>query len=1438
MKDFFPGSFVGSLRTAVLAVALLAAPAAAYAQPLTSNVGPNIGTQSIGEASFGLLASGGGGGPYTWSVVAGTLPTGLSLRTDLPSWLTGYQAALWGIATVPGTYSFTLRASNSATTADFPTQMKITALRVVDHFELPHAYVGQASSYQFTTAGAAGPVTFTNLTSPPLPAGITLSSSGLLSISVAAPAGFYVPQFSITDGVDTVFRSVNLTVSALKFSSLILPNATQNQAYGANVGVTGGTGPYTIVHLGGLPAGLLMDASGAISGTVQSGPGKYPFTVTVTDSSIPSKTYTRTLTLYVVGAPEKLPSISPYGGALIDCTVGVPCVQGINVNFGGTGPFAWSGTGLPAGVSIGSSTLTWINAGDGMLSGVPTVPGLYSATLTVTDATGASATNTFPLKVSKLADRHDFSITGTMGAPFSLPLRTIGGVAPYSAVLAAGRLPQGININLATHTIEGTPTEAGSFNPVLVITDSQGETLRTQFGFNVSSSGPIIQHNGDLGTWTVGSSFSLQLFACCQFTPLVWSHVGGAMPPGMSLSSGGMLSAAALNTPGLYTFLVQVQNGPSTSATQFQIRVTPLASPLPFDLGFANVGTPYSRDLTVTGAVGSYGWVIEPGTYAPPGLQAVLNGGTWFLQGTPTHTGQFNFTLRASDTAGNVLTRSVTLSVYPNGGSPPVGISEAGNLGTWSIGEINQSLTPTGGNGTYTWSIVSGALPPGVALRVSPYIPSFFSPATRAGLIGIATVPGNYAFRVRVQSGTSSFERDYTMRVTGLMVDDQFALPDAFVGFAYSHQLSASGANGPVTWTANGPLPPGVALSSGGLITSVSGLDDGFYNISMTVSDGIDTIFRAVSFNVFNVKITSASELGNVLIGTGTTYALTAALDGSPCAHPTCTFSATGLPSGTLLAADGTLTVTGTLAAGRYGFNVTATGPGNVSFGRRISFFVVPSPMVLPSITSNLSSVSDCTFAVPCSRIINANNGGGGPYTWVASGLPAGLTLRFGSTVTGRFITPGDAEIAGVPRQLGVFNITLTLTDAVGGKASQTFPLRISALGSRDFFSAADRGVPYTGRIRIIGGNPGPAGTGGYTSTIISGSLPAGLTLDAATQTITGTPLENGSFSFTLSVVDSASPTPNQLVIAHGLQVGAGTSTIAISTTDLGTTLIGNSFSGFLSACCVPGGFNWTLESGSLPPNLTLNGASGQISGTVAPSNSPGVLTFRFRAADAQNANNFGIRDVSLRLTTMQVTNATSTLPDGEEGAPYPQQTLTASGGSGQLTWTLSPSNLLPPGLSLSSGGVIGGTPTAPGTFTFAVTVTDQAGSLATRTFTVSIYPTGTHRPLAIGSIGNLSVQRGTFTRGFSTTDVTGGVGPYTMSLVSVTPFNPGLRMLSAPPYPTAFTPATTLGVLAGVLGTPGDYVATVRVTDAASETFDRAINIKVLSVGHRSTST
>ena len=116
------------------------------------------------------------------------------------------------------------------------------------------------------------------------------------------------------------------------------------------------------------------------------------------------------------------------------------------------------------------------------------------------------------------------------------------------------------------------------------------------------------------------------------------------------------------------------------------------------------------------------------------------------------------------------LTRVASMLLVPGLAMAALTITSGPNYGNWSIGEIQAQLTATGGNGQYTWTVVAGSLPPGLAVRTD--IPPFFSPGATAGLIGVATPPLNspttYNFTLKVTSNGQSTTMASSMTITTL----------------------------------------------------------------------------------------------------------------------------------------------------------------------------------------------------------------------------------------------------------------------------------------------------------------------------------------------------------------------------------------------------------------------------------------------------------------------------------------------------------------------------------------------------------------------------------------------------------------------------------------------------------------------------------------------
>lgn len=144
------------------------------------------------------------------------------------------------------------------------------------------------------------------------------------------------------------------------------------------------------------------------------------------------------------------------------------------------------------------------------------------------------------------------------------------------------------------------------------------------------------------------------------------------------------------------------------------------------------------------------------------------------------------------------------------------------------------------------------------------------------------------------------------------------------------------------------------------------------------------------------------------------------------------------------------------------------------------------------------------------------------------------------------------------------------------------------------------------------------AATGGvtpYAWSIVAGNLPAGLILNAQTGAISGTPTSAGTRNFTVRVTDAQNPADTADKSFSLTINGAAPAPLNITTTSLPAARRNRAYSQSVQATGGVGPYSWSLAAGSLPPGLTLNAATGTISGTPT---TRGAWSFTVRVQDRQ----------------------------------------------------------------------------------------------------------------------------------------------------------------------------------------------------------------------------
>jgi Putative Ig domain len=628
--------------------------------------GTALASGVMGTAYSAILSATGGTPGYTWSVVSGNLPGGLTLAAG--------TGAITGTPSASGTFSFTVQVSDNSS----PVQTQTAAVSItvaptpVATAQLTIATSSLAAgtdgaAYKQTLLASGGTAGYTwSIAAGSLPAGLTLSGTGVISgtPTVSGTFGFTVSVSDSSNPVQTQTAALSITVAPtqLMVTPTSLPAGTDGTAYSQTLHASGGTPGYRwSISSGSLPTGLtLADGSGVISGkpTVS---GTFNFTVTVNDSSSPAQT--KSVAFSIVISPVGLTIGTTSLPAGTDGTA--YAAQTLHVS-GGTPGYTWSiiSGSLPTGLTLA--------AGTGVISGTPTAGGTFNFTASVSDSSSPVLTQSVALSITIASTQLTIGTTsllaGTDGAAYTQTLRASGGTPGYTWSITSGSLPTGLTLAAGTGVISGTPTVSGTFNFTASVSDSSSpvQTKSVALSIGVTTSQLAIV-TSSLAAGTDGTAYSQTLHASGGTPGYTWSIATGSLPTGLTLAAGTGVISGKPTVSGTFVFSVMVSDSSSTQQKQSaNLSITIAATPLTITsttLAPATVGTAYSQTLQASGGTPIYLWSVASGSL-PAGLTLASSG---LITGSPTASGIVNFAVKVTDSGDPAQTQTVgmTITVAP-----------------------------------------------------------------------------------------------------------------------------------------------------------------------------------------------------------------------------------------------------------------------------------------------------------------------------------------------------------------------------------------------------------------------------------------------------------------------------------------------------------------------------------------------------------------------------------------------------------------------------------------------------------------------------------------------------------------------------------------------------------------------------------------------------
>lgn len=559
-------------------------------------------------------------------------------------------------------------------------------------------------------------------------------------------------------------------------------------------------------------------------------------------------------------------------------------------------------------------------------------------------------------------------------------------------------------------------------------------------------------------------------------------------------------------------------------------------------------------------------------------------------------------------------------------------------------------------------------------------------------LLDFGGAPGDYYFGVlldgtdAVPGNDARAAENSSAIAVPLAITGPATLPDAIQSVPLpgdsTYRFKAVGPGTTRHWSVSeGSLPAGLSLDTAtarleGVPTTPTG--EGGQSFTISVSNGVDTASREYNLVVHPRLTITTTALPDG--AASTVYA--ARLEASGFEGATWSLASGTLPAGlTLHASTGDLT--GTLSsssAGTYTPRFRAAAGGQTA---EATLPITVHPRLTVTLPGTSTQVPDAV--VGQSYSVQPTISGGDPNERTA-------TLASGELPPGLSLDASSGAIQGIPSTTGSWTFTLRVVSGLQTvNLARTIAVFEPLLVLDTSLPPAVEGRHYEFRLTATGG------TGAYGWTIGGASpLFSGLSLDAATGLLTGTPTAPGSpnprtLEFTVTSGSQTVHRELELQVVPRLSLEGATPPWAVRGAD------------YTYRLPVSGGMeekHFSVTNGVLPPGLTLDPATGLVQGIAS---SAGSFTCTVQVTSGSSAADQTATATYTFTVSEPLVITTGALPDGLTGRAY-SASLSAVGGTGHFIWS---ALSLPAGLALSPSGLLAGTPAQAGTFRVEVRVAD-----------------------------------------------------------------------------------------------------------------------------------